>query len=78
MFASLDVMLQLMVHQCQSVCGLSAVLSKLSRLEGSRHVLAERCESVVGLACVAVAVVAAAAVGLAAAGFAKEGCWKFV
>ena len=84
MFASLDVVVHLKVHQYQSVCGLSAVVSNLSHLGVNRHVLGEKCESVVVvvvLACVAVAAAAAAAVVAvvqAVAEFATEGCWKFV
>jgi len=37
-FASLDVVIQLEVHQCQSVCGLSAAVSNLSHLGVNRHV----------------------------------------
>lgn len=75
-FASLDVVIQLEVHQCQSVCGLSAAVSNLSHLGVNRHVEEEKCESVVVvvLACVAAVV----AVALAAAEFATEGYWKFV
>ena len=75
MFAILDVVLHLKVHQYQSVCGLSAAVSNLSHLGVNRHVLAEKCESVVVVVVLACVVVAVAQV---AAEFATEGCWKFV
>jgi len=77
-FASLDVVIQLEVHQCQSVCGLSAAVSNLSHLGVNRHVEEEKCECVVVVVLACVVAVVAVAVALAAAEFATEGYWKFV